>query len=75
VVTDQDWREFGMTKRRLDVAATMLALAAVEVLLFAAVIMTAVGPQGGSAERFEAGSPVPGSPVPIPSQVEGGAAR
>ncbi len=56
-----------MTTRRFDVVATMLALAAVEILLFAAVVMTAIGPLAGAASGTDAGSPAPEAPLPTQS--------
>ena len=53
-----------MRVRRIDVLVTTLLVAAIEVLLFAAVIVTAVGPSAGSWVGTNAGSPAPESPPP-----------
>ena len=48
-----------MRVRRIDVLVTTLLVAAIEVLLFAAVIVTAVGPSAGSWVGTNAGSARP----------------
>lgn len=54
-----------MDTQRVARVVTVLAVAFVEVALFAAVIATALGPLGSFASTGADASPRPGSPVPM----------